>query len=691
MASNILAEKAQEQNIQILQFRNQKLSEQLNNLKQQIRILEGSVTKHEEEKKQYVDTLLTVNRLWDQLNTDVRSLSVRCTGQPAEDLPAPAADLPDSWEDFDPFLRRLLNGDATSQKQIKRNVQEYQQDLSEVEQALHARAAASMQALSDLLDLIGGRQQTVDAEVEKLRQGCADEAVKQANEQLQGEVSSLQQQLDAAQALQRSMQLLLKQAQDNAFEAAENLKVIKNELADREYELSAVQRKLQRAKQQQPAAGQPQAGAAGLASQPSTPALDAAAASGAGTSTAAAAGGSQQAGDAGGNAAVVEELQAQVAQLQELLNQRTAERESEVEAHSKTQRELADATARVGDESWVQQSRLYQLLQKQLSEAAAQLDTRSKAVAALQRDNDELRRQFETKQSKEEVEKALRNKVVFLQTQVDELQAKQVELLAQKQQQQVAHQQEVSKYGNAKTMAELQAMVAALQKEVDTHSGHARKAAEAAAAADAARQEAATARATLSASEQLVTALKARLSAKASELSGVSGREDDLKEQLNDLHAFVEVLTTFTSDAREQVEVRRSEAALKAQVKDLNSKLKGDALQKQLEAANATEAALRQELESAVASAAEFKGQVRAVQDQVSGLQTEVSKKQAESEAFAQEIDEAYNAFEEQRQQNSKLLTQLTDRDSAVAAGQAEKLALEHTVQQLNDKVRLAS
>lgn len=35
--------------------------------------------------------------------------------------------------------------------------------------------------------------------------------------------------------------------------------------------------------------------------------------------------------------------------------------------------------------------------------------------------------------------------------------------------------------------------------------------------------------------------LQARLSAKASELSGVSFREDDLKEQLNDMHAFVEV------------------------------------------------------------------------------------------------------------------------------------------------------
>lgn len=66
-------------------------------------------------------------------------------------------------------------------------------------------------------------------------------------------------------------------------------------------------------------------------------------------------------------------------------------------------RELSDAQAHQGDESWVAQSGMYQLAQKQLSEAAAQLEARGKALAALQRDNDELRRQFETKQSKEEV------------------------------------------------------------------------------------------------------------------------------------------------------------------------------------------------------------------------------------------------------------------------------------------------
>jgi hypothetical protein len=71
----------------------------------------------------------------------------------------------------------------------------------------------------------------------------------------------------------------------------------------------------------------------------------------------------------------------------------------------------------------------------------------------------------------------LRSQVLHLQQQVDQLNSKQVELLGQKQAQQIAHQQELARYGHLKTAEELQSMLAALQKEVDTNAGHARKAA----------------------------------------------------------------------------------------------------------------------------------------------------------------------------------------------------------------------
>jgi E3 ubiquitin-protein ligase BRE1 len=278
MATNILVEKAKEQNIQILQFQNQKLSEQLANLKQQISTLDGSVSKYEEEKKRYADTLLCVSRIWDQLIADVRDLCSRCTtgssaaaaaaaaaGDPAAagseaaagDEAAAAADeeqQPD-WEDFDPYLKRLLAraGDAAAaqQKAVKRNVQDYQQELSDVEQRLHARARASQAALTKLLELLQARNAAAGDELARLRALAPDAALQEVNEQLQGQLVELQQQLDAVQALQRSTQALLKQSEDQAFEAGENLKSIRNDLADKEYALQAAQRKLQRLKQQQ--------------------------------------------------------------------------------------------------------------------------------------------------------------------------------------------------------------------------------------------------------------------------------------------------------------------------------------------------------------------------------------------------------------------------------------------------------
>jgi TolA-binding protein len=71
----------------------------------------------------------------------------------------------------------------------------------------------------------------------------------------------------------------------------------------------------------------------------------------------------------------------------------------------------------------------------------------------------------------------LRSQVLHLQQQVDQLNSKQVELLGQKQTLQIAHQQELARFGHLKTAEELQSMLTALQKEVDTNARHARKAA----------------------------------------------------------------------------------------------------------------------------------------------------------------------------------------------------------------------
>lgn len=230
-SAKAIADKAHEQQIQILSFQNSKLSEQLATQKEQIRLLEENVHKYEEEKKKFSDTLLCVNRIWQQFNRDIKTLCARndtaqdaagtaAAGQ-ADASMADAAAAPQQddregeeehdplvWDSFDPFLARLLQGDAaSSNKLIKKHTQAYLSDLSTVEEALHARAAAGLDALGSLLDAIQDRSRASAERQEALRQLSTDEALKTANQQLQEEVTELQEQLDAATALQRSTQV----------------------------------------------------------------------------------------------------------------------------------------------------------------------------------------------------------------------------------------------------------------------------------------------------------------------------------------------------------------------------------------------------------------------------------------------------------------------------------------------------
>jgi hypothetical protein len=441
MASNILVESARNQDIKVLRQKNSFLSEQLSALKAQISGLEGSISKYEEDKKTYADTLLCINCIWQQLNADVASLCARvgaaepaaaaaaaaavaaAAGGAPEDAAAAAAavvagasggdggdasqqpqqeqeDLEMAWDSYDPFLARLLQGDAASSaKAIKKHAREYVADLSTAEQALHVRAAASLAALSSLLGAIEARNAAAAVQHEQMRALSADEALKGANQQLHEEVVTLQEQLDAANALHRSAQVragcgwggrgqpaitrsacssppaftacetapllllltllpclpllpplplhtpqtLVRKAQDKAYQAEKDLQEIKNDLADKEFALEQAQRKLERVKQQQASAGGTSAGGAGpAAAAPAAAAAAAAAAGSAGAGTSAA--GSVSEGGAAAAAAAAEAaeeiagLQAQVAQLRQLLEQRTAEKLQEGEAATNAQR-----------------------------------------------------------------------------------------------------------------------------------------------------------------------------------------------------------------------------------------------------------------------------------------------------------------------------------------------------------------
>ena len=305
MAANPLQEQAVEQKIQALRFQNVKLSEQLENYKQQISGLEATISKHESASKERADTLMCINRIWDELNKDITYLCQRSgLGDAAAAGTGDSGEAPGLEGISDPYLRRLLSGEPQAVKKVQANHKSLLEDFSESEKVLVERSNTTKEALSKVLAHL---QQLPPCSI-------------QSNDD---PAEHLQQQLDAAKALQRSTEALLKQADDRLYEAEENMKQVKNDLADKEYEMQALQRKLMRAKQDAAAASSSQGGKAGTP----PPAV-------AGSSSAAAAA-SNKLGSVGSD---VEEMQERLRELQQMLELRNTDVEKEQQAHQKAAR-----------------------------------------------------------------------------------------------------------------------------------------------------------------------------------------------------------------------------------------------------------------------------------------------------------------------------------------------------------------
>jgi hypothetical protein len=96
----------------------QQLKAQLEVQKQKISDLEAKVEEQHKQEVDYQDTLLCVDRLWSQLNSDIAHIANRATGWQDPEPGSNGGDVGEpSTSDrppADPFLEALLNGDASS-------------------------------------------------------------------------------------------------------------------------------------------------------------------------------------------------------------------------------------------------------------------------------------------------------------------------------------------------------------------------------------------------------------------------------------------------------------------------------------------------------------------------------------------------------------------------------------------------
>lgn len=129
---------------------------------EQVVDLEAKVDEAEKRQNAYEETLACVDRLWSQLNQDVVFLAARaCAGDCAAPNYTAAAPAPEpckagngAAEPEDPFLERLLRGEARTAAFVRGQAEEIRDNSTDVESALAARAAGTSAALASLVDAI---------------------------------------------------------------------------------------------------------------------------------------------------------------------------------------------------------------------------------------------------------------------------------------------------------------------------------------------------------------------------------------------------------------------------------------------------------------------------------------------------------------------------------------------------------
>lgn len=166
------ADKSDGQRIQMLTYQNSKLSAQLEVQRGEIADLEAKVVQMENAQTDYEQTLSCVDRLWTQLNDDIRFLAKRTaqdddsTNEPSvsgqDHLTSNGISLEQGGPNVrDPFLMRLVRADSAAARIVATKTKELTEDATEVETALLRRSEATKACLARLLELQSQQEQRV--------------------------------------------------------------------------------------------------------------------------------------------------------------------------------------------------------------------------------------------------------------------------------------------------------------------------------------------------------------------------------------------------------------------------------------------------------------------------------------------------------------------------------------------------
>ncbi|KAL6593689.1 hypothetical protein ACP70R_048590 [Stipagrostis hirtigluma subsp. patula] len=622
-----------------LQYENQKLVQQLEAQKSEMHALEGKFKELRDEQCSYDKTLISLNKMWNQLIDDLVLLGLRAGGAldnlQALDHEELSEESFESCPSEEIFLFRLLKS-----SNLKNNSDS--SSLEFVEEALAFRRSATVTLMKSLQEAIASQQARSEALSLALDGQKSNEdvivALQNHNDHLKEVVDNVSQAVSIIDEKHKRYLDEIEAFKSNHSRELQEIKQLSGELEESIAELEESRRKLVVLQLQRHGS---------LIDAPSTNAVNGVVSS-------------DKSSDSNMS---LQDLKDAVEEAKTLAANRLFELHETQEDNLILSKELGDLEGQLRDENYVLVSKPYAILNDQLQHLNAEIERNRGLVEVLQNDKDQLVQKEKEICAKEESFDNIKQTITTYETKIEELEHQIQVFMAEKNDLEIKVEETLQDSGKKDFKDEIHVMAAALSKEMEMMENQLSRSKNAASEALALREEANSLRSLVAKKIDEQKAMVDDYNSQVIEIKSLKALVEELEQEKQELQFIADMYAKECSESRTIAEIEESENRARSQAGYLRSSLEEHSLELRVKAANEAEAACQQRLSIAEAELEELRAKVDASERNVMELKEAIRIKEAEGDAYISEIETIGQAYEDMQTQNQHLLQQLTDRD----------------------------
>ncbi|KAM3354357.1 hypothetical protein ACQJBY_025182 [Aegilops geniculata] len=609
-----------------LHYENQKLVQQLEAQKSEMHLLEAKFKELRNEQSSYDNTLISLDKMWNQLVDDLILLGVRFGGGlnnlPALDHEELSEESIESCPSEEIFLFMLLKSNNYGKKDDNSL-------LEFAEEALALRRSATLALMRSLQEAIAAQQArseylSLTLNAEKSNEDVVV-ALQNHNDHLKEVVGNVREAISIVNEKHKRYLDEIVAFESSYSKELQEIKHLSGELEETMAELEESRRKL--------VILQLQRHGSSLMNMSGPNAVN----------------GAVSADKSSDENLGWGDLKDAVDEAKTLAGNRLLELHETQEDNLILSNQLEDLQAQLKDDNYIFTSKPYTILSDQLHHLNAEIERYKGLVEVLQNDKNQFLQREKEMCAKGESVDNIKQSITAYEAKIEELEHQILKSIAEK--------------NDLEIKVEESLQDSALSKEMEMMENQLNRSKDAASEALALREEADSLRTLLAKKISEQKEISDRYNTQVSEIKSLKELIETLEQENQELEFIVDMYGKECSESRTITEIKESENRARKQAEYLRTSLEEHSLELRVKAANEAEAACQRRLCIAEAELEELSTDVDASERDVLELKEAIRIKEAEGDAYISEIETIGQAYEDMQTQNQHLLQQVADRD----------------------------